>query len=159
MTLGVKFEAELADQVELGFEEIDMAFLVGHQLLEQVAAGIVLDGMAEGRRLLIERARADFGGQVTFEDLLDCLADMQRVEHLHVGETVEEDDTLHELVSMHHLFDRFLAPFLGEIEIAPVFQHPVMDPILVYGGHFRPQSLVEIFDDFGVALHWRNSPW
>jgi hypothetical protein len=35
--LGVKFEAKLGDQVELGFEKVDMFFLVVHQFLEQVA--------------------------------------------------------------------------------------------------------------------------
>ena len=37
MLLGVELKADAADQVELGFEEIDMMFLVLHQLLEQVA--------------------------------------------------------------------------------------------------------------------------
>jgi len=37
MLLGVELEADAADQVELGLEEIDVVFLVLHQLLEQVA--------------------------------------------------------------------------------------------------------------------------
>jgi len=35
--LRVELKAELADEIELRFEEIDVVFLVRHQLLEQVA--------------------------------------------------------------------------------------------------------------------------
>ncbi len=35
--LGVKFETELGDQIELRFEEVDMFFLVMHQFLEEIA--------------------------------------------------------------------------------------------------------------------------
>src|SRR5204862_8237689 len=40
--LGVKLQAKLIDEIELRLKEIDMAFLVTHQLLEQVARGIIL---------------------------------------------------------------------------------------------------------------------
>ena len=35
--LGVEFEPDASDQVKLGFEEIDVVFLVLHQAFEQVA--------------------------------------------------------------------------------------------------------------------------
>ena len=44
MGLGVAFEPDPPDQVELGFEEVDMAFFVGHQHFKQVAARIILHG-------------------------------------------------------------------------------------------------------------------
>ena len=62
--LGVELEADTLDQVELGFEEIDVMFLVLHQALEQVARDIVLDAVAVGRGFLVERARADLGGEI-----------------------------------------------------------------------------------------------
>lgn len=34
--LRVEFEADLLHDIELGFEEVDMAFLVLHQILEQL---------------------------------------------------------------------------------------------------------------------------
>jgi hypothetical protein len=37
MLLRVEFKADTVDEVELGFEEIDVMLLVLHQLLEQVA--------------------------------------------------------------------------------------------------------------------------
>ena len=37
MMLGVKFDAELGDQIKLSLEEIDVMLLIANQLLEQVA--------------------------------------------------------------------------------------------------------------------------
>src|SRR5215470_2887542 len=54
---------------------------------------------------------------------------------------------------MLHLLDGFLAPFLGEIAVAPVVQHPVVNPVLVDGGELAAQPFVEIFDDPRIALH------
>src|SRR5690606_9178769 len=51
MALRVQFDADLADQIDLGFEEIDVTFLVLHQILEQILADVVLDLAAVGRRL------------------------------------------------------------------------------------------------------------
>ena len=78
---------------------------------------------------------------------------MQGIEHLQVGEAVEEDDALDELVGVLHLLDQFLAPFLGQGLVAPVVEQPVMQPILVDRGELVPQASIEIFDDFCVALH------
>ena len=58
MLLGVKLKADPLNQIELGFEEIDVMLLVLHQALEQVARDIVLDAVAIGGAFLIERARA-----------------------------------------------------------------------------------------------------
>jgi hypothetical protein len=47
MMLRVELKAEPADEIELRFEEIDVVFLIPHQLLEQVACHIVLRGVAK----------------------------------------------------------------------------------------------------------------
>src|SRR5262249_53440974 len=52
--LGIELEAELAHQIELRLEEVDVLFLVVHQLLEQVAGDVILDRMTMRRRLLVE---------------------------------------------------------------------------------------------------------
>jgi hypothetical protein len=78
---------------------------------------------------------------------------VKRVDHLHVGKPVEEDDALHDLVGMLHFLDRLLSPFLGQREVAPIVQQPVMQPVLVDGGELMPEATVEIFDDPCVALH------
>src|SRR5437870_3091292 len=54
--LRIELEAELGDEVELGLQEIDVVFLVRHQLLEEIPGDIVLRGMAVGSSLLVERA-------------------------------------------------------------------------------------------------------
>src|SRR5262245_18956422 len=54
---------------------------------------------------------------------------------------------------MLHLLDGFLAPFLGEVPVAPVVQHPVVNPVLVDCGELAAQPFVELFNDSGIALH------
>ena len=58
MFLGVKLEPDPVDLVKLRLEEIDVVFLVHHQVLEQVAGDIILHGMTMRRRLLVQRTRA-----------------------------------------------------------------------------------------------------
>src|SRR5581483_7954626 len=89
MLLGVEFEPDPADQVDLGFEEVDVVFLVLHQLLEQVARDVILHGVTMGCGFLIKRPRADLGGEIAIDDFLDILADPKRIEHLHVRKAVE----------------------------------------------------------------------
>jgi len=70
-----------------------------------------------------------------------------------LGKAVQEQDAVGEAIGVVHLLDRFLAPLLGQFEQTPVVQQPEMQPVLVDGGEFAAQTLVEIFDDLGVALH------
>ena len=146
-------EADALDQMQLRFEEVDVVLLVLHQAFEQIARDVVLDDVAMSCRLLIKRAGTDLGGQIAFDDFLDVLADPQGIEHLHVRKAVEEQDAVGELVGVLHLLDGFLAPDLGHVQQAPIVQEPVMQPVLVDGGEFAAQALVEIIDDFWVALH------
>src|SRR5664279_4490682 len=53
MLLGIKLETDPPDQIELGFEEVDVMLLVLHQAFEQVARDVVLDAVAVGRRFLV----------------------------------------------------------------------------------------------------------
>ena len=41
MVLGVKLKAKLGNEVELGFEEIDVVLLIRHQQFEQIARHII----------------------------------------------------------------------------------------------------------------------
>src|SRR5262245_66583704 len=54
---------------------------------------------------------------------------------------------------MLHLFDRFLALLLGELGVAPVVEHPVVQPILVNGAQFVLESVIEYVDDLFLAFH------
>src|ERR1700675_1890383 len=90
MMLRVELKAEPADEIELRFEEIDVVFLVRHQLLEQVACYIVLRGVAVRRGFLVERAGGNLRRQVAVKHLFDVLTDAQGIEQLQVRETFEE---------------------------------------------------------------------
>src|ERR1700761_6605029 len=83
--LGVKLKPDAPDQIELGFEEIDVMFLVFHHAFEQIARDIVLDAVAVGRRFLIKGSRRQFGREIALDDFLDVLTDPQGIEYLHVG--------------------------------------------------------------------------
>src|ERR1700735_4776995 len=152
--LGIKLDAELGDEVELRFKEVDVLFLVMHQLFEQVARDVIAHAVAMRGGFFVKRACRHFGDKVAVEHFLDRLADMQRIEHLHVGKAVEEDDTVDQLVGVFHFLDGFLAPLLGEILVAPVAEQPIMQPVLVDGRQFMPERLVEVIDDAGLALHF-----
>src|ERR1700756_4940452 len=47
-------------------------------------------------------------------------SDPERIEHLHVGKSVEEQDAVGEAVGVVHLFNRFLAPDLRHLQQAPI---------------------------------------
>src|SRR5262249_3603482 len=52
-----------------------------------------------------------------------------------------------------HLFDRFLALLLGELGVAPVVEHAVVQPILVNRTQFVLESIIENIDDLFLAFH------
>src|SRR4029077_1955326 len=81
------------------------------------------------------------------------LADVQRVEHLHIRKAVEKDDALDQLVGGLPLLDRFLTPLLCEIFVAPVVEQPIVQPILVDRRQLMPKCLIEELNDLCVALH------
>ena len=103
--------------------------------------------------LEIERSRFNLVGEVGFDDLLDRLPDAQRIEILHVGEAVEEEDAVDELVGVPHLLDGFLAPLLGEVLEAPIVQQAIVQPVLVDGRQLASQAAVHVFENLGVATH------
>jgi hypothetical protein len=43
MLLRIQLEPELTDQVGLGFQVIDVSFLVAHERLKQIARDVILD--------------------------------------------------------------------------------------------------------------------
>ena len=90
MVLRIKLKPELGDQIELGFEEVDVFFLIMHEFLEHIARYVIPNRMAMRGGLFIERPRRHLGSEIAVEHLLDVLADVQRIEHLHVRESRQE---------------------------------------------------------------------
>jgi len=68
--------------------------------------------------------------------------DMKGFQRLHIGRSIEEDDAFDKLVCMLHLFNRFLAPRLGQHFVAPIVEQTVMQPILVYRGELVSGALL-----------------
>ena len=78
--LGVEREAKLVYEIKLGFEEVDMLLLLMQQLLEQIAANVILHGMAMRCRFLVQSARCSFEPEIALEDIRYGLPDMERIE-------------------------------------------------------------------------------
>ncbi len=72
-------------EIELGFQEIDMALPVRDQRVEQVFRDIIPDLIAMLARLDVKGAGPVLGGEIGFEGFLVVLPDPQRVEFLQVG--------------------------------------------------------------------------
>jgi hypothetical protein len=98
-------------------------------------------------------ARLQFGLQVAIEHGLHGLPDMKGFQRLHIGRSIEEDDAFDKLVCMLHLFNRFLAPRLGQHFVAPIVEQTVMQPVLVYRGELVSERSIEVFDNFFIAHH------
>src|SRR5687768_7651988 len=148
-------QAHRLDHLELLLERVDVVFLIVEDLGEQVAADVVLDLLAMGDGTAQLGQRLELELMVGLEDFLDVLADPEAAELLEIGQAVQEQDALGELVGVLHLVDRFGALELGEALEAPIVEHPVVQPILVGGGQLVAERVVEMPDDLGVALHNR----
>ena len=78
---------------------------------------------------------------------------MEGFQGLHVGEALEKYDALDDFVGMLHLFDRFLAPSLGEHPVTPIVQKTVVQPILINRSKLVAKRFVEIVDNGRVTFH------
>src|SRR6266478_4206087 len=153
MILSVKLKPEAGDKFKLSFEEVDVLLFIAHQFFKQVPGHIILGPMAITRRLLVKGTRGHLSSQIAIQDLFDGLPDMQRIEHLHVGKTIEENDAVNEFIGVFHLFDGLLAPFFGESLVAPVLEQAIVQPILIDGRKLVTQRLVEVFNYGCISAH------
>ena len=131
--LGVEWKPKLVYKAELTFEKVDMLLLFVHQFLEKIAADVISHGMAMRCRFPIKSARRKFEPTIAFEDIFHGLPDMEWME-LHMGTRFQKEDANNEAVGVLHLLDRFLAPIVRKCVVAPMFEQPVMQPILVHRG-------------------------
>src|SRR6185295_13266157 len=149
----VVLQADLLDQGHLRFEPVDVLFLLGQDLFEEVA-GVVVAFLPADLDAFVEAGEGvELEGVVGLEDLRDVLADVDLAEALDVGDAVEEEDTLDQFFGMLHLADGVLADDLVEPVVAPVLAHLAVDEVLVDGGELAGQDFVQDLDDFRVALH------
>ena len=81
------------------------------------------------------------------------LADADGAEPLQVGDAVEVEDPLDELVGVLHLVDRLVVEVLAEPLVAPVVEHLGVDEVLVDRRELGGEHLVEQLDDLVVTSH------
>ncbi len=130
-----------------------MFFFIVEDMREQIAADIIAHAFRIFDRIAQQRNSVFFQSHIRFQDLFDGLADAQFVHRLKIGQAVEEQHTLCQLVRMLHLFDGFLTLILGQFGHAPIIKHAVMQPVLIDRCQLIRESFVKEFNDFGIALH------
>ncbi len=151
--LDVVLDADAFDETELGFQEVDVLFLGVEDLLKQVAADEVLDGLAVGDSGAQVGHRVHLQLEIAVEYLRDVLSDTQATEVLQVGQPLQEQNSLDQAIRVLHLVNGLAVFVVGQLVDAPVLQHARMQKILVDRGQFVLQDRVQMLDDFGVAFH------
>src|ERR1043165_1301284 len=149
----VVLHADLLEQRELRFDPVDVLLLVLEDLFEEMACVVVVQLVRRDDVLVQARHRVHLQREIELELLRDVLADVDLAEALHVGDAVEEEDPLDDLLGVLHLADGMLADDVLEALVAPVLAHLAVHEILVDGSELRRQDIVEDVDDLLVALH------
>src|SRR5438094_917469 len=72
---------------------------------------------------------------------------------LQVGQALEIEDPVDQLVGVFHLLDALLAHLLGEAIVAPVVAEAGVEEVLVDGGQLGREHVVEQRNDLLVAFH------
>jgi hypothetical protein len=123
-----------------------VVLLVGQDVLEDLRRGDVADRahVLDAAAQAVDRLQLDL--HVGLELLLDRLADPQREQLLVVGQSFEEQDPVGQHLGVSHLVDGLGLGVLGQDRVAPVFLHLGVQEVLVDGGQFRRQLLVEELD-------------
>ena len=150
--------AQRLHQRQLGLQEVDMLLGVLEDLRQQFAADIVLGLLALLDPGNQHGAAGGLDRKVGGQAFGHVLADRQLVQVLQVGQAVQEQDALDELVGVLHLADRFVIGDLAQTLEAPVLVHAGMQEILIHRGQLIGEHSVEQLDDRLVALHVEALP-
>src|ERR1700678_3053664 len=143
-------------QRKLPLEPVHVLLGLDQNRRQQGFGPVVADVAAQLDPLVEPRNGLEFVGQIVAQDLDDALPDGQLVELLKVGQALEKEDPLDELVCVLHLPDRLVVDLLAEVLVAPVQAHPGVQEVLVDGGQLAGEHFVQDVDDAGVALHGRH---
>ena len=146
-------DAHLTDEAKLRFQKVDMLFLAGENIGEEITADKIAHIFTMGDGIPQHRQHFIFQIKVGLEDFFNRFTDAQTPKHLEIGQAIQEQDTLGQLVGMLHLVDRFMAFHFRQLLHAQIIEQPVMQPILIDRGQLVLQCLVQKFDDFCIALH------
>ena len=130
-----------------------MLFLRFQDVFEQLAADIVAHLLAVGDGVLQRWVGVQFQLEIAGERLLDVLAYHQLAQVLQVGQPLEKQNPLDQLVGVLHFVDGFVMLVLRQLVETPVLEHLGVQEILVDGGELVDERRVEMLNDFLVAFH------
>ena len=99
------------------------------------------------------RARRGLELEIGLQALGHRLADRQLSEVLEVGQAVEQENALDQLVGVLHLANRLFVDLLAESLEAPVLHHAGVEEVLIDRRQLVLQELVQFGDDLWIALH------
>jgi hypothetical protein len=126
--------------------------LVAHHLLEDGRRAVVAELVALLGRGVELRHRRLLAVEGQPQHLLGLFADADRVELLHVGVTVEQQDPVDQCVGVAHLVDGQVVEDLAQAREAPVVEHPRMQEVGVGDGELEGEGVVE-------QIHHARANW
>ncbi len=153
LRLLVVLQPDAIDKIELGLQPVHMLLLILQDLLEQVAADVVLHRLGIGDGYLEVGDGIHLQRKVAAQHLFDGLADAQLAQILQIGQPFEKQHALDQLVGVFHLIDRLVILLVPERLEAPVIVDAGMQEVLVDGNQLIGQYLVEVGNDLGISFH------
>jgi hypothetical protein len=151
--LQVVLDADLADQVDLGFQPLDMLLGILQDIEQQVARDVIAHLLGLRNAFLDGDVGAFLQFQVGRQHFFRVFADQQLVQGLQVGQAVQHQDAVDQAVGMLHFADRFVVFLLAQLVQSPVAVHARMQEVLVDRRQFVGQLCIQQTDNVFVALH------
>ena len=155
MELGllVVFQTDTGDEIELGFQPVHMLLFIFQDLLEQVAADVVLHrlGIGDGDFQVRGWRPSPETSQRNISSTVSPMRSLPR--SCKLGSPSRNSTRFDQLVGMFHLIDGFVILLVPEPLEAPVIIDAGMQEVLVDGNQLIGQHLVEVGNDFGISFH------
>src|ERR1035441_8388083 len=115
--------ADFFNLMQLGFEPIDVPFLIFQEPLEEFARCVVALIPSDLNRSVVHRHRVQFQLEIALDLLLDILPDVDVQQLGHAGRRIEEQNSLDEYLGVLHLVDGLLLDERSELVVLPVLTH------------------------------------
>src|SRR5690625_176603 len=151
----VVLQADPVDQAQLGFHSVDVLFFGLESFLQQVSAAVIAYRLAVLDAFAQRRDRVELQLEVALEDFTGVFADQQFAEVLQIGQPLQEQNALDQLIGVLHFVDGFVILVLCQFIQAPVLEHAGVEKVLIDGDELIAEHLVEELDNLGITLHGR----
>ena len=131
------------------FDPVEMLFLADQQVLQQLPGTGVAVVETQPHASAVPLDGVLFELPVEGKLFWHGLADHHRAQPLHVGQRIQQQDALHELLGIAHFLDGLLVVLGGQPVISPVAGDLRGGEVLVDGRQLGRQRFVQEFDDLG----------